>query len=108
MVTQDGFAQMPTIPQLTFFISVAFFHIGGTFAVTRAFTQTDTALIAPFQYLQLLWGVAFGYIFFETSIDKWTATGAAIIVLSGIYMIWREKVKNAELNRGATAHGTID
>jgi drug/metabolite transporter (DMT)-like permease len=108
MIIQGGFAQLPTIPQLTFFISVAFFHIGGTFAVTRAFTQTDTALIAPFQYMQLLWGVAFGYIFFETSIDKWTATGAAIIVLSGIYMIWREKVKNAELNRGATAHGTID
>jgi drug/metabolite transporter (DMT)-like permease len=108
MIIQGGFDVLPTIPQLTFFISVAFFHIGGTFAVTRAFTQTDTALIAPFQYLQLLWGVIFGYILFETVIDRWTAIGAGIIVLSGIYMIWREKVKNAELTRGATAHGAID
>ena len=108
MLLQSGFETLPTIPQLTFFISVSFFHIGGTFAVTRAFTQTDTALIAPFQYLQLLWGVTFGYILFETSIDKWTAIGAGIIVFSGIYMIWREKVKNAELTRGATAHGAID
>lgn len=108
MIIQGGFENLPTIPQLTFFISVAFFHIGGTFAVTRAYAETDTALIAPFQYMQLLWGVAFGYLFFDTSLDKWTAIGAGIIVSSGIYMIWREKVRNAELTRGATAHGAID
>jgi hypothetical protein len=34
--------------------------------------------------------------------------GAGIIVMSGIYMIWREKVKNAELTRGVTIQGTID
>lgn len=108
MIIQGGFDTLPTIPQLTFFFTVAFFHIGGTFAVTRAFTQTDTALIAPFQYLQLLWGVTFGYMLFNDTIDVWTGAGAGIIVLSGIYMIWREKVKNAELNRGMTAHGAID
>jgi S-adenosylmethionine uptake transporter len=105
---QDGFERIPTISELTYFISVVFFHIGGTFAVTRAFSEGETALVAPFHYIQLLWGVVFGYIFFETSIDQWTAIGAGIIVSSGIYMIWREKVRNAELNRGATAHGTID
>jgi len=107
-IVQGGFERIPTISELTYFISVVFFHIGGTFAVTRAFSQTETALVAPFHYIQLLWGVLFGYIFFETTIDKWTAIGAGIIVSSGIYMIWREKVKNAEFNRGATAHGTID
>lgn len=105
---QGGFDRIPTIPELTYFIAVVFFHIGGTFSVTRAFSQTETALVAPFHYIQLLWGVLFGYIFFETEIDKWTAIGAGIIVSSGIYMIWREKVRNAEINRGATAHGTID
>jgi len=105
---QDGFDRIPTISELTYFIAVVFFHIGGTFAVTRAFSETETALVAPFHYVQLLWGVLFGYIFFETTIDLWTAIGAGIIVSGGIYMIWREKVKNTELNRGATAHGTID
>jgi S-adenosylmethionine uptake transporter len=104
----DGFERIPTISELTYFIAVVFFHIGGTFAVTRAFRETETALVAPFHYVQLLWGIIFGYIFFETSIDLWTGIGAGIIVSGGIYMIWREKVRNAELNRGATAHGTID
>ncbi len=108
MMFTGGFEKIPSIDQLTFFISVSFFHIGGTFAVTRAFTQTETALIAPFQYMQLLWGVAFGYLLFDTLIDRWTAMGAGIIVMSGIYMIWREKVKNAELTRGVTIQGTID
>ncbi len=107
-LVEGGFDRIPTISELTYFIAVVFFHIGGTFAVTRAFSQTETALVAPFHYVQLLWGVLFGYIFFETSIDLWTAIGAGIIVSGGIYMIWRENVRNTELNRGATAHGTID
>lgn len=108
MIIQGGFAVLPTVEQLTFFISVAFFHIGGTFAVTRAFSSSETALVAPFHYVQLIWGTLFGYIFFETSIDHWTAIGGALIVSSGIYLIYREKVKHAELNRGVTTHGTID
>ena len=105
---QGGFDKLPDIPHLTFFASVMFFHIGGTFAVTRAFNQTETALVAPVHYIQLLWGILFGYVLFDTAIDLWTGVGAAIIVLSGIYMIWREKVKNAELNRGTTALGGMD
>lgn len=105
---QGGFDKIPTISELTYFIAVVFFHIGGTFAVTRAFRETETALVAPFHYVQLLWGIIFGYIFFQATIDLWTGIGAGIIVSGGIYMIWREKVRNARLNRGATAHGTID
>lgn len=108
MILQDGFAVLPDIGQLTFFISVAFFHIGGTFAVIKAFSSSETALVAPFHYVQLLWGTLFGYIFFGTSIDRWTAIGGAIIVLSGIYLIYREKVRHAELNKGVTTHGAID
>jgi len=108
MVVFDGFATLPTIPQLTFFISVAFFHVGGTFAVTRAFKGHDTAIIAPFHYVQLIWGIFFGYILFEQTIDMWTAIGSGIIVASGIYLIYREKVRNAELNRGVTTHGAFD
>ena len=107
-IMNDGFGRMPTMSELTYFIAVVFFHIGGTFAVTRAFSESETALVAPFHYVQLLWGILFGYIFFETTIDLWTGIGAGIIVSGGIYMIWREKVRNTELNRGATAHGTID
>jgi len=107
-LVDGGFDKIPTMSELTFFISVVFFHIGGTFAVTRAFRGHETALIAPFHYVQLLWGVLFGYIFFQSEIDLWTGIGAGIIVFGGIYMIWREKVRNAELNRGATTHGTID
>lgn len=108
MIIQDGFSVLPTIPQLTFFISVSFFHIGGTFAVTRAFKGNETAIIAPFQYIQLIWGIFFGYLLFNETVDQWTAVGSIIIVASGIYLIYREKVRNAELNRGVTTHGAFD
>lgn len=108
MIVDGGFATLPTITQLTYFISVAFFHIGGTFAVTRAFKGNETAIIAPFHYVQLIWGVFFGYVLFGDTIDLWTGVGASIIVLSGIYLIYREKVRHAELNRGVTTHGAFD
>lgn len=108
MIIEGGFNTLPTLQQLGGFIAVAFFHIGGTFAVTRAFSSSETAVVAPFHYTQLLWGILFGYIFFETAIDKWTAIGGGIIVLSGIYMIYREKVRHMELNKGVTTHGAID
>ncbi len=104
---QGGFDTLPSIADLTFFASVMFFHIGGTFSVTRAFSSTETALVAPMHYVQLLWGVVFGYILFETAIDLWTMVGAGIIVLSGVYMIWREQVRHSTLSRGVVTQGVI-
>lgn len=108
MLFTGGFETLPTMAQLTFFISVSFFHIGGTFAVTRAFKSHDTAIIAPFHYVQLLWGMMFGYVLFDQTIDLWTGVGSSIIVLSGIYLIYRENVRNDEINRGVTTHGAFD
>ncbi|PCH99814.1 MAG: hypothetical protein COB76_04840 [Alphaproteobacteria bacterium] len=108
MIVNNGFETMPTLPQMTFFISVSFFHIGGTFSVTKAFKGYETGLVAPFHYVQLIWGVSLGYILFGDTIDLWTAIGGGIIVSSGIYLIYREKVKDSELNRGVTVHGNID
>lgn len=108
MIINDGFAILPTMEQITFFISVSFFHIGGTFAATKAFKGYETALIAPFHYVQLIWGIIFGYLLFNDKIDLWTGVGATIIVASGVYLIYREKVKDSELNRGVTAHGAFD
>lgn len=108
MIFQGGFNELPSVEQLALLISVAFFHVGGNFAVTNAFKNTETAIVAPFLYIQLLWGIGFGYILFDSVIDLWTGIGASIIVFSGLYLIYRESIKHTKLNRGVTTHGSID
>lgn len=100
-----GYSFVPQIEHLWFFAVTAIFHVFGNFAVSRAFTTGETSTIAPFHYVQLLWGVMFGYFVFNNIIDIWTAIGGAIIVSSGIYMIHREHVRHREMTTGVIASG---
>ncbi|MFA5592247.1 MAG: DMT family transporter [Micavibrio sp.] len=100
-----GDLSLPSTDHLWFFAATALFHVFANFSVSRAFQTTDTSLAAPFHYVQLLWGLAFGYLLFGQGIDVWTGLGGAIIVGSGIYMIHREHVRSRSLTTGIVAHG---
>lgn len=111
MITYKGEWSLPSEPvHYLYFAGTAVFHVFANFAVSRAFQTVDTSVAAPFQYIQLLWGLAFGYFLFGTSgMDLWTGVGAGIIVASGIYMIHREHVRKREISMGVVAHGgTLD
>lgn len=96
----------PDMDNLWMFPLIALFHVFGNFAVSTAFKSGETSSVAPFHYVQLVWGVIFGYTLFGQGIDLWTALGGAIIVGSGIYMIHREHVRQRELTHGVVASGT--
>jgi drug/metabolite transporter (DMT)-like permease len=74
---------------------------------SRAFSMTETALVAPFHYVQLLWGTLFGVVIFSTVPDVWTALGASLIVMSGLFLIYREHIRNRERTTGVTVHGEV-
>uniref|UniRef100_UPI0035659988 EamA family transporter n=1 Tax=Sneathiella sp. TaxID=1964365 RepID=UPI0035659988 len=67
--------------------------LGGVshFIVIRAFDYTAASTVAPFNYTQLIWTVVLGYFAFGHFPDGLTILGAAIIVLSGLYVIHRER-----------------
>jgi drug/metabolite transporter (DMT)-like permease len=52
-------------------------------------------VIAPLNYGQLIGTVIIGYLAFGEFPDLWTWTGAAIIVMSGLYIFHRERRANA-------------
>ena len=77
-------------------------HLGGTglmaclgFAAAlchiAAYRSGSAVVVAPMQYSQILWAVAYGFLFFDETPDRATALGAAIIILSGIYVVFREE-----------------
>ena len=49
------------------------------------------SVLAPFVYTQLIWVVILGYVVFNHVPTLWTMAGAALVVGSGLYMLWRER-----------------
>ncbi len=72
--------------------------IGGVshFIIILAFSYTTASNAAPFAYTQLIWTVIFGYFIFGDLPDNFTILGAVIIVCSGLYILYRERVRAQE------------
>jgi drug/metabolite transporter (DMT)-like permease len=58
--------------------------------VIMALRSGDISAVAPFRYSALLWAMLLGYLVFGDKPDAMMATGAAMIVLSGLYAFYRE------------------
>jgi drug/metabolite transporter (DMT)-like permease len=59
----------------------------------KALALTQPSLLQPYNYTLFVWAILVGYLFFGDIPDRWTLTGAAIIILSGIYVWHRERVR---------------
>jgi drug/metabolite transporter (DMT)-like permease len=47
-------------------------------------------------YTQMIWATALGYLVFAQVPNRWTLAGAAIVIASGLYLLYREqKVRGA-------------
>jgi drug/metabolite transporter (DMT)-like permease len=56
----------------------------------RAYRAGEASIVAPFDYLRLLFAGIAGYLAFAETVDLWTVLGAAIIVVSTVYIARRE------------------
>ena len=54
----------------------------------------DISAVAPFRYTALIWAMLLGYVAFGDKPDRYMLIGAAIIVLSGLYAFYRERVRH--------------
>ncbi|MDH3595952.1 MAG: DMT family transporter [Rhodospirillales bacterium] len=63
----------------------------GHFTIIKAYQAAPASVVAPFNYAILIWTVVFGYVIFGDLPGPWTLLGAAVIVLSGLYILRRER-----------------
>ena len=62
------------------------------------------SVLAPFVYTQLIWVSILGYMVFDHVPTAWTMGGAAMVVGSGLYMIWRER----KLGKSTTSDSVLE
>ena len=78
-----GWGQMAAIS-----IMAATAHIFLIMALQRA----QASVLQPFSYMLLVWATIVGFVFFGDLPDTFTIIGAAIIVATGLYTIYREHI----------------
>jgi drug/metabolite transporter (DMT)-like permease len=81
-------------PDFWGWVSLIFLGSAGGFShylLIRAFAIAPASLLAPFAYVQLIWSITIGYLWFGDFPDLWTIGGGVIICLSGLYVLYRER-----------------
>ena len=63
----------------------------GHFALINAYTSAQAVSVAPFSYSNMIWAITYGYFVFGDWPDNATLAGAAIIIVSGLYIFFREQ-----------------
>ena len=100
-----GLASLPfggwTIPDLTTLaMLIGAGLIGGTgqLLLTEALRRAPVAVVAPFDYSQLIWAGIIGYLVWDEIPRAATIAGALVVAGSGVYILYRE---TRRLRRGA-------
>lgn len=81
----------PQKEHLILFAGIALFGTAGVTLITQAFRFAPAAAVAPFEYSALVWASLLGLVFWSEVPDVVTYAGAAVIILSGLFIVLRER-----------------
>lgn len=81
-------------------LGLGFFGGLGHWLLIKGYRQATATALAPYPYLQMVWATTAGYLVFGQLPDRWTLIGAAIIVASGLYIVYREHVLRLRSSAG--------
>ena len=86
---------------------IALGAIGGVghLVLIRALRKAPASVLAPFYYTQLVWIILFGYLAFGDFPDGWTLLGTLVIVASGMYVAYGERVHFRKVTRPTSKLG---
>jgi drug/metabolite transporter (DMT)-like permease len=76
----------------------------GHFFMISAHKLAPASVLSPFIYTQLVWVMILGYLVFDHVPTRWTLMGAAIVIGSGLYLLYRERY----LGKNTTSEAVIE
>jgi drug/metabolite transporter (DMT)-like permease len=87
-----GFA-WPTGLDLTVMLVNGLFNALGQYWWTRALSLAPPAAVGPFYYFSLVWAIGLGFLFWGEIPTLALLAGSAIVVGSGLFLLWHESAK---------------
>jgi len=76
---------------------VACLATAGHYTMTLAFRSAPLTVTQPVTFLQLVWAVSVGTLFFGEAVDIWVVIGGLVILASVSFMTWREAMLKRQI-----------
>ncbi|MEP5155257.1 DMT family transporter [Planktotalea sp.] len=89
---------LPSLPGWGFALLASAFNAIGYYAITAAMRSGDVSYVTPFRYTRLVFALILAVLFFNERPDALTLVGAAIVIGSGLFVMWRERNANVNAN----------
>ena len=87
------FFVMPSLEQMTVFLGIGLLGGTGGLLLIAAAKRSPANLVAPVQYSQLIWAIAFGALFFQEYPDYVAVIGLVIVLAAGLANVMTEKLR---------------
>ena len=78
-------------------VGLSIVGVAGFGLLLQAYRIADPAVVSPYEYSFLIWMILWGYLFWGDIPSVSEAAGMLLIVGAGVYMFYREQVRNQEL-----------
>jgi len=83
----------PTLVDALLLGSLGFASTLAHVCVNHSLKLAPAAVVVPYQYSLLLWGIVFGWTIFGDRPDPWMLAGAVVVCLSGFYLLRLERAQ---------------
>jgi drug/metabolite transporter (DMT)-like permease len=82
---------MPSWIELTGLVMIGVLGGLSHLMLTESYRYAPASVVAPFDYTAMIWAFLFGFALFGELPSAFVFVGAAIVVASGLFIIWRER-----------------
>lgn len=90
---------VPTAAEAVQLVLAGFLGGVGQIFLTSAYRHAEAGVVAPFDYASMLFAIVIGYFVFGEVPTLVVLGGAAVIILAGVLIIWRERQLGIERDR---------
>ena len=73
----------------------------GQYFITQAYCYAPAAVVSPFGYSAIIWSTALGYLFWGHLPTLSVLIGAAVVIASGLYILYRETIRKVAVVKAA-------
>tara|TARA_B110000240_G_scaffold97262_1_gene110102 strand:- start:694 stop:1533 length:840 start_codon:yes stop_codon:yes gene_type:complete len=83
----------PNLIEWLLLLSLGFFGYAGQLYMTKAFQSSETSLVAPLKYLEVIFMIIIGAIWFDEIYNLWSLFGIFLILIGLVYNIYLKRKK---------------
>lgn len=81
----------PTMEQFALLVMLGVLGGIGQLFMTNSYRFAQASTLANFEYAAMIWAIFFGWLFFAELPAAAVYVGAAIVIASGLFIVWRER-----------------